>query len=370
MGGMSKNPIKIAEGASELETRQFFKIARDRVQRIQRISTLPMPVPFDVELARDSFKNRQNVIDFLYEKSPGEWPDQAEELAEIHGEWIRHNSVIYGSPPETIIYQLHGGGYLFGSASINRNMARRLSKNSNALVFTIDYRLSPQNPYPCPVIDAVSGYLHIKEKYPNAQIIIEGDSAGGNLTLATAMVIRDMGIDPPIALYLISPWTDLTHSQPSFIENANTDYLPLQNAIDGFLPYRKQLYTADCFLKEDYISPLWAKNLTQLPPMLIQCGGSEMLRDEVIAFATLAFHQDPTNQIILEEYLNNAHVFQLFYLNKGAVVALKRAGDFIRTLVGYGGFGLDNVHSILDFNGKIISSQPHWFTRREMKAKL
>lgn len=99
--------------------------------------------------------------------------------------------------------------------------------------FAINYRKAPQFPFPCALQDALAAYLFLIRPPPNAgheaidpsQIVLAGDSAGGGLALALLQVLRDVGIQQPSGAALISPWCDLTHSFPSFMENAESDFL-------------------------------------------------------------------------------------------------------------------------------------------------
>jgi acetyl esterase/lipase len=146
-----------------------------------------------------------------------------------------------------------------------------------------NYRLAPQNPYPCALIDVVSGYLHLLKTYPSSKIILAGDSAGGGLVLATLFVLRDMVEELPAGAVCLSPWVDLSHSFPSFHENNIYDYLPKMK--DSRKGTRFQYYTSNENLMHSYVSPIWSDNFNDLPPFLIQVGGIEQLYDEVIELA-------------------------------------------------------------------------------------
>ncbi len=105
------------------------------------------------------------------------------------------------------------------------------SRDANCRMFGLNYRLAPQNPFPCALVDAVCGYLELKKRYPDSKIVLQGDSAGGGLVIATLLCLRDIkkdGIefDMPVGAFCMSPWVDLTHSFPSF-QNGELDFLPL-----------------------------------------------------------------------------------------------------------------------------------------------
>ncbi|KAI0653965.1 hypothetical protein C8Q70DRAFT_926701 [Cubamyces menziesii] len=132
------------------------------------------------------------------------------------------------------ILYAHGGGYYFGSIDQERYCMQRLARKINGRVFTINYRLAPQYPFPCAIQDFIAAYLYLIRPPPGAlhtpvspsNIILAGDSAGGGLCIALMQVIRDAGLPQPAGAVLISPWCDLTHSFPSIHLNTATDIIP------------------------------------------------------------------------------------------------------------------------------------------------
>ncbi|KAJ6497643.1 hypothetical protein C8R45DRAFT_983709 [Mycena sanguinolenta] len=132
------------------------------------------------------------------------------------------------------ILYCHGGGYYFGSIDQERYSIQRHARKINGRVFAINYRLSPQYPFPCALQDILAAYLYLIRPPPDAShrpvnpahIVVAGDSAGGGLTLALLQVLRDTGLPLPAGGVLISPWCDLTHSFPSIHLNTDTDVIP------------------------------------------------------------------------------------------------------------------------------------------------
>lgn len=129
---------------------------------------------------------------------------------------------------------VHGGGGYFGSIDQQRYTLHRYARKMNGRVFAINYRLAPQYPFPCAIQDALAAYFYLIEPPEGAEhgpvdpslIILAGDSAGGNITLALLQIIRDTGLPAPAGAVLISPWCDLTHSFPSCMTNAASDIIP------------------------------------------------------------------------------------------------------------------------------------------------
>lgn len=129
---------------------------------------------------------------------------------------------------------IHGGAYLLGSINTHRYVYWRIARKTGGRVFAVEYRLSPQFPFPCSLHDCLAAYLYLIRPPPGAKhravdpskITICGDSAGGGMALALMCLLRDVGLPLPAGAMLISPWCDLTHSFPSILENTDTDIPP------------------------------------------------------------------------------------------------------------------------------------------------
>ncbi|KAJ3373015.1 hypothetical protein HDU91_001448 [Kappamyces sp. JEL0680] len=271
-------------------------------------TSLPALMPLDGQVRKDSYMVNEAVVDHIKQTAPGdEWPKEADDIYHIvHGEWVWAPG---HATSDTVVYLLHGGAYIVGSAPMYRQFTYNYSRDADARVFATNYRLAPQNPYPCALIDAVSGYLYLLETCEAKNICLIGDSAGGGLLLATLLVLRDMGKPLPAGGICLSPWVDLTHSCPSFLGNGHLDYLPPLK--DSRLGDRLHYYASNDSLTLPYVSPFWARDLGGLPPILIQVGerwvpranGSEKLHDEIVEFAEMAA-STPNNApvITLEVY--------------------------------------------------------------------
>jgi monoterpene epsilon-lactone hydrolase len=174
-----------------------------------------------------------------------------------------------------VILYLHGGGYVLCSLDTHRGLAGRIARSSQARLLNVDYRLAPEHPFPAGLEDAVSAYKYLLKKgfEPN-KIAIGGDSAGGGLTIATALTLRERSIPLPGALFLISPWTDLTFSGKSVRTRAKRD--PVLSYNDDWM---LSAYSGKHPLTDPLISPVFA-NLDGLPPILIQVGTEEILYDD------------------------------------------------------------------------------------------
>ncbi|KAJ3056282.1 hypothetical protein HK097_007494 [Rhizophlyctis rosea] len=223
-----------------------------------------------------------------------------------------------------------------------------MGKYCRARVLSVDYRLAPEYTFPIPLNDVISAYLSLiqppadsgEPAYRPEQIIFMGDSAGGGLALACALWLRDDSRFPmPGGLVLFSPWLDLTHSLPSWRLNNPFDYLPDASTDPKHITTTRSHYyiSHNQDLKNPYVSPLFATTHHKhpLPPILIQCGDAEKLRDESIVFTTdVMKHQQ---NVQLELYEDMVHVFQMWAgVEAIAKYALKRAGAWVLRLGGEG----------------------------------
>lgn len=191
----------------------------------------------------------------------------------VKGEWVSPSD---GSKSQRVIYYLHGGGYISGSAKSCRPITATLARLLQARVFGLDYRLAPENLFPAGLDDAVAGYRWLLSKGINPRsIAIVGDSAGGGMTLAVALRIRDAGEPLPACLVCLSPWTDMTSTSASLAANTERDSMFVAEDIERYA----SVYLGDHSRGDPLASPLLA-NLSGLPPLLIQVGRDEVLLDD------------------------------------------------------------------------------------------
>jgi acetyl esterase/lipase len=236
----------------------------------------------------------------------------------VAGEWVAARG---GAPtPLTFLY-LHGGGYLSGSPVTHRAITGHLASRCGARVFAADYRLAPEHPFPAALDDAVAAYRGLlAEGVAPGEVVIAGDSAGGGLTIATVLRLRDLALPLPCALVLFSPWTDLTLEQLS--PAAGEVMLNRPWLQDG-----ARYYIAHGDARHPLVSPAFAA-LQGLPPTLVQVGTDELLlNDSRRLFRRL---QDSGVVARLEEYPRRWHVFQL---HAGVLADADRALDAVARFV-------------------------------------
>jgi monoterpene epsilon-lactone hydrolase len=239
----------------------------------------------------------------------------------VPAEWITTPGVV----AERVIYYLHGGGYVMGSMNTHREMVSRLSRAANARVLIIDYRLAPENPFPAAVDDSIAAYHWLLSiGVAPTRLVIAGDSAGGGLTVATLVALRDAGEPLPQAGICLSPWVDLECLGESMATQAEID--PMVNR-DSVLMLAKA-YLGDTNPRTPLASPLYA-DLAGLPPLLIQVGTTEALLDDAKRLADRA--RAAGVDVILEPWDDMVHVWHAFaaILPEGQQ-AIDRIGKFVR----------------------------------------
>lgn len=207
-----------------------------------------------------------------------------------------------GGAGKVILY-LHGGAYLIGSPATHRAITANLARRCKAEVWVIDYRLAPEHRFPAQRDDAVAAYRALLDKGIDAAVItVAGDSAGGHLTLQLALQAKALGLPAPGALVTFSPVTDLT-GQHLHVPLAGDPLITrawIDSAMDMFCP-------AGVPRGDAQLSPLHA-DLSGLPPVLIQVGEDEVLRNDSLRFAEAARKAGVT--VKLQRYPGCWHVFQ------------------------------------------------------------
>ncbi|KAH8553008.1 Alpha/Beta hydrolase protein, partial [Umbelopsis sp. PMI_123] len=243
----------------------------------------------------------------------------------------------------------------------------------------INQRLAPQHPFPAPLEDVLATYLQLIDKENSdcvdpKNLIVAGESHGGGMVMALLLLLRDRNLPLPAGAIGLSPWVDLTHSLPSILTNISTDYLPASgfshkhskalefNNLPQFEPEtlgplgkavrqsmsnedldRVHLYAPNATLKMRYVSPIFdEQELHGLPPLLIQVGTAERLRDESIYSAYKASNEYPGSssphftasptKVKLELYVDQPHVFQMILATKQRTVAFNRIGEFVKSI--------------------------------------
>ncbi|MFW9819754.1 MAG: alpha/beta hydrolase [Candidatus Thorarchaeota archaeon] len=242
----------------------------------------------------------------------------------VPAEW----QIVPGASNEKVILYFHGGGMVLMSPKTHRALTIEIAKKAKMRVLSVDYRLVPEHPHPAPLEDCVKAYKWLLSQGIKAEnIVIAGDSAGGNLTLTTLIKLRDEGIKLPAGAVALSPATDFTNNSKTFYENAKTDPILADRGIFWWTT----AFLAGADPSDPLISPLFA-DLKGLPPLLIQVSTSEMLYDHSTRFIERA--KAAGVDATLQEWKDTIHVFQGFglYDLPEAKEAIIKIGEFIQTL--------------------------------------
>ena len=241
------------------------------------------------------------------------------ELDGMKAAWVRPE---WGHDPDQIILYCHGGGYTSGNLGYSRPLASKLCHASGRETLCFEYRLAPEHPYPAAVDDAVRVWDYLMHQgYGARDVTVAGDSAGGNLALVLLHRLKAEGRQLPRRLVLMSPWTDMTASGPSYTQRAQLDPTITMEYIQAV----RRAYAGDADLADPMLSPLFG-DFTGFPPTLIQVGSNELLysdaerlRDRMRAAGVLCQ---------MEEWKEMWHVFQMMPIKKAAE-AMERVGQFL-----------------------------------------
>lgn len=233
-----------------------------------------------------------------------------------------------GVDKSRVLLYLHGGGYVIGSITSHRYLMQNLSRASGMRVLGINYRMGPEHPFPAAIEDAVKSYRWLLgQGYVASRLAIGGDSAGGGLTLACLISLRDAGDPLPAAALCISPWTDLTGNAESLISRRAIDPMIDPDSLYKLVSF----YMGDQDPAQPLASPVFA-DLSGLPPMLVQVGECEVLYDDAITLARNA--QAAGVEVTLEETKDMFHVWHAFApMLDEAQQAVDRAGNFLRRIL-------------------------------------
>jgi acetyl esterase/lipase len=218
---------------------------------------------------------------------------------------------------------LHGGGYAF-SSSAHTNMIATIADATSMHTFALDYPLTPEHPCPAQLETALAAYQWLLTTgHAASQIVLAGDSAGGNLVLALLLALRQEVVAMPALAVGLSPWVDIARSGESMTTNEGVDWVGKEMALRW-----GEWFSAGHDPSDPMISPLYA-DVHGLSPLYIQAGTGEILIDQVREFVHRAKQQGAT--ICYDEWENMPHDFQAY----GAAVpqaaeALARLADQIR----------------------------------------
>ena len=245
-------------------------------------------------------------------------------VGEIPCQWV----LAPGADPDVRLLYIHGGGFVSGSGGFYLPLAAHISAAAKCAVLLPDYRLAPEHRFPAGLDDCVSAHDWMVANGPSGPAparatFVAGDSAGGNLTLATLLALRDRDLPLPAGGIAISPTTDFTLVSDS-----------LQTVVDPIISARTMPIFRDHYLgttdpRDPLASPVFG-DYHGLPPILIQAGEHEMLRDDSVRVARKALSDGAS--VTLEIWPGMFHVFQSHDpLLPEARAAIDHIAEFMRS---------------------------------------
>jgi acetyl esterase/lipase len=221
----------------------------------------------------------------------------------VPSEWVRPAQPV---ARDACIVYLHGGGYVMGSVNTHRGLASHLAWRTGLPILVVDYRLGPEHPFPAALDDALAAYQWVlAQGFTPDRVVIAGDSAGGGLTLATLLALRDRGLPLPAAAVPISPWADLSLSGDSMDALDEQDPMVRRPGLQRMADW----YLGSHDPTDPLASPLFG-DPTGLPPLLIHVGEIETLLDDATRFAESA-HAAGVD-VTLEVWPEMIHVWHAF----------------------------------------------------------
>lgn len=233
-------------------------------------------------------------------------------------EWL----IPQNSPRDQALLYLHGGGFVFGLTSLHLEMVVYLTQKMGIRSLMPDYRIAPDHPFPAPLDDCVTAYRWLLKQGISAHnIVMAGDSAGGNLTITTMMKLRDSSEPLPAAAACLSPVADLSNRGDS------------SRFKDPLLPPRamriyNSSYVAGNDARDPLISPVFG-DWQGLPPLLVHAGDDEILCDDAVRIKELA--KAAGVDVRLEIYPRMWHVWQLYLTLPQAVQSLDDIAQFLKS---------------------------------------
>jgi acetyl esterase/lipase len=247
------------------------------------------------------------------------------EVAGVRCEWMRTPAT---TDEERVLIHFHGGGYVGGTPRSSASMVLPIAHAAGVPALSVDYRLAPEHPYPAAVDDTVAVFREVLKSRPASRIGVFGESAGGGLTAATLLALRDAGHPLPAAAAIVSPMADLAGA---------SDTRESLREFDPLLTWEKSLaaaaaaYVGDRDPRDPGISPVYA-DLHGLPPLLIHSGAREVLLGDALRLARTARRAGV--DVTLDVWDGLWHVFHAIPSLPEAREACAEIGEFFGNRLG------------------------------------
>ena len=240
-------------------------------------------------------------------------------LKEMACAWVKPD---WPHDKRRVILYCHGGGYTSGNLGYSRPLASKLTNATGWETLCFEYRLAPEHPFPAAVDDARRAWDYLMYLgYGARDVVVAGDSAGGNLALVLCHQLKQAGRQLPGRLVLMSPWTDMTASGRSYTQRAAMDPTITLDYIHAV----REVYAGGNELTSPLLSPLFG-DFRGFPPTLVQVGSNEILYSDSLRLRERM--QAAGVHCQLEVWEDMWHVFQMFPIRKAAL-AMEHIGQFL-----------------------------------------
>lgn len=247
-----------------------------------------------------------------------------------------------GAKEDRILLHFHGGAHCLGNVWLTREMCGRMSAAAEARLVSVEYRLSPEHPFPAALDDALEAWRWARDAFPNASVAFAGESAGGNLAFATLLRLAQLQERMPVACVTMSPWLHLHKQAPVQKEAPDMDPLlarevaaaQMWNQVFKVWHYFEHQcvdrYMQGTCSSNPLVSPVLASEelVRTFPPVLIHCARGEPLVEEARAMAELCRRSGVTTE--LEVFPNWLHVFQILPMLRDSKTSMSMMGEFLQ----------------------------------------
>ena len=285
-------------------------------QQLLQLTEMRESAPPSVEAERQAFDAQHGAVP----------PADDCEIIPIAAGSVRGERIVpKGADVSKALIYHHGGGHMFGSPLSHRHLVSRLAAAAGVVAYNMEYRLAPEHPFPAGLDDAEQAYRFVlREGFKPENLIVGGESAGGNLTAALLLKLRDLGLAQPAGAYLLSPWLDMTQSGASYEARGPHDPMITHNALSAC----SEAYRAGASAEDPLVSPAKG-DLTGLPPLFIQVGADEVLLSDSLEFASRAALAGV--DVRLHVWADMVHAWPLFHfaLPVSGLAAIDEAGSWI-----------------------------------------
>jgi acetyl esterase/lipase len=280
------------------------------------LAKLPPSASLSIAERRAQYDRAERVF-----PTPADVAIETVQAPERPAEWLRPPGV----RTDAAVLYLHGGGYVIGSPRSHRHLAAAIGRAAGTAALLLDYRLAPEHPFPAALEDAVAAFRWLLARgIAPERIVVAGDSAGGGLTVATLLALRDRKLPRAGGGVCISPWVDLTCSGATYATKKDVDPIVTRESV----AMMAQAYAGAGDPKGPLLSPLYA-DLRGLPPLLVQVGSEEVLLDDALGLGERA--RAAGVDVTVREWPTMIHVWHWFLpMLAEAERAIADVGAFVR----------------------------------------